>query len=123
MQNTIIKVFITICLVLIMIPFVFVILKIKVDPVNKMEKKISLNFKRNFPLRSDLFKIYANYKHTFFQAEPIPYGVIDTKNGWKFLGNKFSNALSESKGLIVFTPLEIETLKSNLLAKKKMVRS
>lgn len=119
MQNRTAKVFIIVFFVLISIPLVFVILRIKIDPINKMEKKIGLNFKRNFPLRADLFKIYSFVKTTCFQSDPIPNSVIDAKNGWKFLGNKYSNALSESKGHIVFSKKEISKLKENILSKKK----
>ncbi len=119
MQNRLAKIFVIITIAIISIPFVFTILKIKVTPVNKQEKEISLNFKRNFPLKSDLFKIYSLGKTTVFDAEPIPYSVVDVKNGWKFLGNKFSNALAESKGLLVFNKSEILQIKQNILERKK----
>ncbi len=119
MQQRIVKIFVIIYIIIIAVPLVFVLLKIKVEPQNKLEKKISLNFKRNFPLRADLFKLYAKSKEELFQAEPLPFAVVDAKNGWKFLGNKFSNALSESKGLVVFSPQELEQLKTNIVSRKK----
>ncbi len=119
MQKKIVKIFIIVFLTTISIPFVFVILQIKVTPVNKQEKKISLNFKRNFPLRSDLFKVYSQGKNNVFGSEPIPNGVVEGKNGWKFLGNKFSNALSESKGLVVFNQKQLSKISKNLLEKKE----
>ncbi|MEW7290482.1 alginate O-acetyltransferase AlgX-related protein [Aquimarina sp. 2304DJ70-9] len=79
-----------------------------------MEKEISLNFKRNFPLKADLFKVYSYIKADIFDADPIPKKVIDIKNGWKFLGNAYSNALSESKGMIVFSKKELDSLKGIL---------
>jgi len=119
MRNWSTKIFIIVFIALISVPFIFVILQIKVTPVNKQEKKIRLNFRRNFPLRADLFKIYAHGKTTLFDAEPIPNGVVDAKNGWRFLGNKFSNALSESKGLITFNQKELSKISKNLLEKKE----
>ena len=123
MKNGIVKIFIIVFFILISIPLVFVLLKIKVEPQNDNEKKISLNFKRNFPLRADLFKIYSIGKKELFNAEPIPHAVIEVNNGWKFLGNKFSNALSESKGLVVFNKSELSTLKKNLLAKNRWLEN
>jgi len=119
MQNLFVKIFITSCIGIIVIPFVCTVLKIKVTPINKEEKEISLNFKRNFPLKADLFKLYSRGRSEVFNAEPLPYRVVDIKNGWKFLGNKYSNALSESKGLLVFDQNEIRQIKQNILERKK----
>ncbi|MBL0682558.1 alginate O-acetyltransferase AlgX-related protein [Aquimarina mytili] len=114
MQKKIIKIFIIVFITMISIPFVFTVLKIKVKPVNKLEKEISLNFKRNFPLKADLFKIYYAIKNDIFETNPMRRQVVDVKNGWKFLGDDYSNALSESKRIIVFNKKEIESLKQIL---------
>lgn len=119
MKNRLHKIFITISIVMISIPLVLVLLKIKVEPMNPGEKKISLNFKRNFPLKADLFELYCHAKADVFNLNPIPYSAIDIHNGWKFLGNKFSNALSESKGILNFDKKELNTLKKHILDKKK----
>lgn len=111
MRTKITKAFIIVTFTILSIPFVFTILKIKVKPVNKMEKEISLNFRRNFPLRADLFKTYYFIKKDIFGKDPIEGKVIDAKNGWKFLGDEFSNAFVESKGLVVFKKPELEALK------------
>ena len=113
------KIFITIYLLIISTPLVFVNLGIKVDPITPNEKKISMNFKRNFPLKSDLFNIYSKLKTDIFKTNPLQEKAIDMNNGWKFLGNSFSNVLSESKGLIVFTKDELKTLEKKLLKRKK----
>ncbi len=119
MEKKITIVFIIICVVIVSIPLVLVNLRIKVDPVDKNERKISMNFRRNFPLKADLLKIYTDFKTNVFEVDPIPNRVVDTKNGWRFLGNDFSYALSESKGMVVFSPEELATLKKNLIEKKK----
>lgn len=119
MKNRLHKIFITVSMVMISIPLVFVLLKIKVEPMNPGEKKISLNFKRNFPLKAELFELYCFAKVNVFHVNPIPYSAIDINNGWKFLGNKFSNALSESKGILNFDNNELNTIKTNILEKKK----
>ncbi|WP_108809337.1 alginate O-acetyltransferase AlgX-related protein [Aquimarina spinulae] len=114
--------FIIICVAIISTPFILVNLRIKVDPLKENEKKISLNFKRNFPLKSDLLKIYTNFKTNILNVNPIPNKVIETENEWKFLGNNFSNALSESKGLVVFTKKELASLKKFLILKKEWLK-
>lgn len=100
-------------------PIILLALRIKIDPINANEKKVSLNFKRNFPLKSDLFDLYSKIKTDVFNTNPLNEKVIDIKNGWKFLGNSYSNALSESKGLVVFSRKELKQLKQNLLERKR----
>lgn len=111
MEKKIYTFFIAVVTIILFTPFVFTILKIKVTPVNKMEKEISLNFRRNFPLRADLFKAYYYIKKDFFGKDPIEGKVVDANNGWKFLGDEFSNAFVESKGLLVFSDNELRELK------------
>lgn len=117
-----IKLFIIITLIIISIPLVFLILGIQVTPESKFEKKISLNFKRNFPLKKDLIKIYSNFK-TSIGSHAIPEKAVDLHNGWKFLGNSYSNVLSESLGIIRFTDKELKTLKRNLIKRKQFLES
>ena len=119
MKLTGIKIFVFVFILIISTPLILVNLRIKVDPINSGEKKISMNFKRNFPLKSDLFITYSTIKTEVFNTNPLKEKAIDMKNGWKFLGNDFSNALSESKGLVVFTKKELKHLKKNLLNRKK----
>jgi len=121
MKNRIQKTFIVIFCLIITTPLILFALKVKVEPTNKGDKKISLNFKRDFPLKSDLFQLYSNIKKNIFNAPAIPSLVIESENGWLFLGNSFENskAMSESKGILVFTKKELNILKTNLIEKKK----
>ncbi|MBQ4820290.1 hypothetical protein [Aquimarina sp. MMG016] len=118
-QEKISKIFIVLFMAIIIVPLACFILRIKIEPINKNDKKISLNFARNFPLKSDLFDAFAVIKSDVFDTNPIPGRAIDMKNGWKFLGNDFSNALSESKGLVVFTKSELVKLKKSLENRQK----
>jgi len=121
MKNRVQKTFILFFCLIIATPLIFFALKIKVEPTNIGDKKISLNFKRDFPLKSDLFKLYSDIKENIFNAPAIPSLVINPGNGWLFLGNSFenANAMSESKGILVFSQKELNILKANLLKKKK----
>ncbi len=115
MKTNYTKIFVIVFIVMLSIPVVLTLLKIKTQPINEGEKPISLNFKRNFPLKADLLKLYSNIKTTVLEVNPIPNRVIDTKNEWKFLGNEFSNVLSESIGLINSSKEEIEAIKKVLI--------
>lgn len=119
MKRTGLKIFVFIYILIISIPLILLFLGIKTEPINKNEKKISLNFKRNFPLKSDLFNVFSTIKTDVFDTNPLHQKAIDTKNGWKFLGNDFSNVLSESKAMIVFDEEELEKIKANLLHRKE----
>ena len=118
MRKKITVVYMVVFLGIICTPLILFALQIKVEPQNQGEKKISLNFKRNFPLRDDVFKIYSQIKTKIIDTETIPNSVVTCEDGWRFLGNKFSNALSESKGILVFNDDELERIKNNLLEKK-----
>lgn len=73
----------------------------------------------NFPLKQDYFKLYSVIKEDFFKSLANPKKVIKWHDGWYFLGDNYSDNLSESKGLLLFTKKELEILKENLKFKKE----
>ncbi len=117
MEKTINKIFIFTFLAIIAVPFIFFCLRIKTD-VKEGEKKMSLNFKRNFPLKSELVNTYTSFKENVLKTDPIPNKVITVDDGWRFLGDFFSNALSESIGKINFTSEELKQIEERLLFRK-----
>ncbi len=118
MKKTGVYIFIILFSIIISIPLVFFALRLKVDaPVG--EKKMSLNFERNFPLKSELINTFSYIKESFFQKNPLPRKVISVKNDWRFLSNVYSDALSESKGIIRFNNSELKLLEERLLFRKK----
>lgn len=109
------KVFIFVFLTILSLPLVLLILGIKTDdPFSS--KKISANFSRNFPLKNDYFKIYSFLKEDIFNSLATPDKVIKWKN-WYFLGDNYSNNLSESKGKLLFTKEELNKIAKNLIYK------
>lgn len=66
-----------------------------------------------------MFNIYRDIKTDVFETNVFPRSVVEVDNDWKFLGDKFSNVMLESKSVLVFSKQELETLKSNLLSKQK----
>lgn len=117
-KNKINKSFILIFLTLLTLPLILLICRVKLeDPFSS--KKISANFSRNFPLKHDYFKLFSFLKEDVFNSLSSPKKVIKWDNGWYFLGDNYSNNLSESKGLILFTKEELEILSENLKYKKE----
>jgi alginate O-acetyltransferase complex protein AlgJ len=121
MKEKIEKGFIFICLLILFLPLLLVIIRVKVDDRFSSEK-INGNFEKNFPLKDDYFSIYFYIKSEIFDVNPIPDKVIDLKNGWLFCGDNFGDNLSESKGLKKFSKNEVDTLKSNILKKEKWLK-
>jgi len=118
MKNTIHKIFILTFILAISLPLLLFCFRVKTD-VKKGERKISLNFKRNFPLKSELVKVFTMFEEDFFKIDPITGKVMSVDNNWKFLGDDFSNALSESIGKINFTNEELKKIEERLLFREK----
>jgi len=117
MRKKIILLFSIVSLLFISTPICLFIFGVKTS-VKIGEKKMSLNFKRNFPLKSELIDLYFYNKKVFIKTNPLPRKAVQAKNGWKFLGDYPDNALSESKGIVTFSKKEIEILKKNLIYRK-----
>jgi alginate O-acetyltransferase complex protein AlgJ len=117
------KIFVIIFVAIIATPLILFALRIKIEPQKNTDKKISLNFRRNFPLRDDLIK--ANYKLRSQLLGSIvdKEKVIEGIDGWKFIGDSYNNAFSESKGFLVFSDKQLKKLKASLLNKKTFFES
>jgi len=111
--------FIIIVLSILTTPLFLTIIRVKVIPQNKLERPIKLNFKRNFPIREDIFKLHSYIKKKWLKNDVVPHLVIEGKDNWKFMGNHFSNSFSESKGLIIFSKKELKQIEKNLQENKK----
>lgn len=121
MKDKINKSFIVLCLVLLYLPLLFVILRIKVEDRYSNEK-INGNFEKNFPLKDDYFSVFAYIKSTIFQTNPIPDKVLSLKDGWLFCGDSYSDNFSESKGFKIFTKNEIDTLQQHFDEKRQWLK-
>ncbi len=120
MNSIIKKLFVSTVAIILIIPVVFTVLGIHTEGVSPTEKDISLNFKRNFPYKVELIELHKLIKQDFFNQQILPEKVIDAGNGWKFVGDDFSDAFSESLGLKTFTNSELNKLKEVLSARKKV---
>jgi len=111
-------IFITLFAIIISIPLLLFTFKLKVNtPIG--EKKMNLNFERNFPLKTNLINTFSFLKESLFHKNPLPEKVISVNNDWKFLSNIYGNALSESKGIIQFTKTELKQLEERLVFRKR----
>jgi alginate O-acetyltransferase complex protein AlgJ len=75
-------------------------------------------YKSNFQTKSVLFNVYYNIQTKIFSSLSLPKKVVEGIDGWFFLGDSYSNAILESKGINNFSNEELVTIKENLLNKK-----
>lgn len=119
MKKKINKTFLLFCSVLLAIPFIFLLIRVKLESKFSSEK-INGNFENNFPLKEDYFGLYSYLKETCLKVDVIPDKVLDIKNnGWLLCGDYWSNNLSESLRYINFKNEELITLEENLKVKQK----
>ncbi|APY01381.1 alginate O-acetyltransferase AlgX-related protein [Lacinutrix venerupis] len=105
----------TLIFVLIFSPMVLSIINLGVQKIINPGKKVKLSFKNNYIPKDQLLSLNRNIKETLFGTQLIPERAVKLKNGWFVIGDFFSDALSESKGLIVFSKEEINQLKNILI--------
>lgn len=75
-------------------------------------------YKDNFGLRNTLSNMYLRFKFKVLKESPIPSKVVVGENGFLYLGNSFSDALSESLGFKLLTKSELNKVKSNIEERK-----
>lgn len=80
-------------------------------------------YKDNFGLRYTLSNIYLRFKFKVLNESPIPSKVVVGKNGFLYLGNSFSDVLSESLGFKLFTKSELNQIKFNIEERKNWLDS
>lgn len=110
--------FISFCFLIAITPLTFLCFNIKTED-SFSSAPINSNFERNFPLKEDLFQIYAFIKENIYQTNAVPTKVIDTKNGWLFCGDDYSDNLSESKGILTFSEKELDQITDNIRERNK----
>jgi len=75
------------------------------------------------PVRNLLFRLFRDIKVHLFNTSPLPDRVVIGKNGWFFIGNANSDAISEAKGLLRFTDFELSRCVDNLKAVNTSLRN
>ncbi|BDS14845.1 alginate O-acetyltransferase AlgX-related protein [Aureispira anguillae] len=77
----------------------------------------------NFVLKASLFKSYYAIQTNLFGVNALPRKVVKGNNGWFFLGNSYSNVITESKGIDAFKEEELQKIKKKLLQKKAWLKA
>jgi hypothetical protein len=89
--------------------------------INLNQPLISIGKLKNFYLenygtKSELVNSYIKFKTNITKEDPIPYRVINGKNGWLFLGNYYNNVFNNSFGNNKLTTKNFNAIKNNLIA-------
>ena len=89
---------------------IFEDLKLSRDLTNEM-------YENHFSLESDFFGIFQYFESNLYATNPIPNKVIEGDDGYLFLGDRFSNAFSESKGFDNFKRGHLKLIKNQFCSK------
>lgn len=73
----------------------------------------------NFAIRQILIQLYINTKIKLLNANPFPQKLVFGKGEWIFLGDSYSNAITETKGIKNFSEQELEKITKNIIEYKK----
>jgi len=79
---------------------------------------IELFYTDHLAIERDLFVQYRAIESNLYGRNPLPEKVIEGTDGWMFLGNRFSNAMSESLGHAIFDEKSLIRLQNQVLNKK-----
>lgn len=105
------KKFIILILVIIFCPLVFSIGNLLFHKLSDSKNKLRLNFKTHYFFKDELLSVNKILKNRILGAHMISNRALDLSDGWCVLGDDFSDALSESKALKVFSKKELNDLK------------
>jgi hypothetical protein len=73
----------------------------------------------NFAIRQIMIELYINTKIKLLHTNPFPKKLVFGKGDWIFLGDSYSNAIAETKGIKNFSEPELETITKNIIEYKK----
>ncbi|WP_417591819.1 alginate O-acetyltransferase AlgX-related protein [Owenweeksia hongkongensis] len=68
----------------------------------------------HFAFKPIFFTTYYQLQTKVFHTNPIPQKVVKGDEGWYFLGNLYSDVISESKGISNFSQKELNRIKENI---------
>lgn len=82
--------------------------------IKKNRDAFTKYFEDNFTWRDSQFKAYSFLHQDVFGENPLPTEVVAGEDGWKFLGNRYSYAVVESKGISVFSETELDRIENTI---------
>jgi alginate O-acetyltransferase complex protein AlgJ len=77
-------------------------------------QKLNEYFEDNFAFREILIRLNRNIKLRLLRTNPFPEKFVIGRDGWMFLGNEHSMAISETKGLLNFSESELDQISDNI---------
>ncbi len=104
-------------------PLLFLALGLKTEPINEGDKKINLNFARNFPLKKELLESHLFMRTEVFGLRPLPHKVLQLDDGWMIAGDDFKLSLSSSLNLQRFTSKQLQKIRQVLKENKRIAES
>jgi alginate O-acetyltransferase complex protein AlgJ len=78
------------------------------------KKDVDAYFNDNLVFKIPLFKAFHLIERDLLGARPIPDKYVEGADGWFFLGDSYSNAILESKGLVRYNESELRKIGTNL---------
>ena len=77
----------------------------------------------NFGLRLSLFDMYNHFLRNFLHETPLPKKVVQGKNGWYFLGDEYSQVITETFGGNQFSNADLYTISNRIFEIKTFLAS
>ena len=73
----------------------------------------------NFAIREIMIQLYTNFKINLLHTNPFPEKVVFGNEGWIFLGDSWSDAITETKGIKNFSDQELDEITKNVTESQK----
>ena len=84
-------------------------------------RRVGTYFDDHFPARGPFLLLNREIRLQFLKTDPFPEKVVTGLDGWLFLGESHSDAISESKGLKRFSQKELTDIVNNFAVANKSV--
>ena len=78
---------------------------------------------KNYGLKYTFVNSYIDFKKNILIENPIPFRVVEGKEGWFFLGNYYNNILDNTYGVTKYSDIDLYRIKQNLLDLKVYLKS
>ena len=115
--------FVIVVLIILFSPLVFSLGHLTFNKLSNSKTKIRLNFKRDYFFKDELLSMNKVAKNKLFGTHLIPKRALDLNNGWAVVGDAFSDALSESKAMVIFSKSELKYLKKKIKSQNDWLKN
>ena len=98
-------------------------IKQKYKNLIKAKDEFNDSFEKNFIFKDLSIKAKNNLVLSIFGTSSIPKKVVIGNNGWYFLGENYSDAIRESKGISNFEKSTLDSLNNQLIENNKYLKN